>query len=108
MNNIHEAARAAIHIQSACNLSGVAHSFSEAVKILRAQPDCTGTDWVNRHPISVLYATQIASLTRVAVIADDACDYGKAYAECERLAQEVDRQQEEINVLVDKGLLLSV
>ena len=87
METLAQAAQAALDVQSACNLSGVLHSFSAAVKVLRAQPDFKGTDWVNHHPISVLFATQIASLTRVAIIADEACDYSSAYTECQRLAK---------------------
>ena len=62
MKTIEDAARAAINAQSACNLSGVVHSFSGAMSILRAHPECTGTEWANKHPISILFATQVAWL----------------------------------------------
>jgi len=63
---MNEAAKQAILVQDACNLSGVVHSFNQILS------DCLwpearlwkeGTDWVNTHPISILFANKIASLT---------------------------------------------
>lgn len=87
MNTLKDAAQAAIDVQSACNLSGVVHSFSKAMTILRAHPECTGTDWANRHPVAVLFAIQIGHLSGIGV---DVTDYNKHYEECERLAKEED------------------
>lgn len=56
-----ELAEEALDIQSACNLSGVAHAFSRAMNELCKV--VSGTDARNKHPISVLYASKIASLT---------------------------------------------
>jgi hypothetical protein len=77
----------ALAVQSACNLSGVVIAFAEAMKAICADPDSTGTDWRNNHPIAVLFATQVASLTKVAAIADDLCAYSEAYAICEERAK---------------------
>ena len=55
----------AIFAQSACNLSGIVHSFSEVMHKIwnEAHAQGHGTDWVNRHPIARLYAEQITHLT---------------------------------------------
>jgi hypothetical protein len=57
-------AKEALDIQSACNLSGIVHSFSRALvdlrEIARAEKwECT----VNRHHVAVLFADKIAALT---------------------------------------------
>lgn len=55
----------ALLVQDACNLSGVAHGFSKAMEQLWdvAREEGKGTDWVNTHPISVVWADKIQSLT---------------------------------------------
>jgi hypothetical protein len=55
----------ALMVQSACNLSGVVHSFSEILSRLvkEAQEQGAGTEWINTHPICVLFAEQIKHLT---------------------------------------------
>ena len=67
----------ALMVQSACNLSGVVHSFSEILSRLvkEAQEQGKGTDWINTHPICVLFAEQINHLTT--------SDYLQAYEVCE-------------------------
>jgi len=56
----------AYQVQDACNLSGVVHSFAAMMsKILdESRARHKGTDWANQHPIAVLFADKIASLTR--------------------------------------------
>ena len=82
MKTLQDAAEAAIAVQSACNLSGVVHSFHEAMNILNDEAHKTGkgTDWTNNHPICRLFAEQISHLTRNT-------DYYDASRECEKLAQ---------------------
>ena len=82
-----DVAKDALLVQNACNLSGVVHSFSAAVTVLREQRDCTGSNWVNQHPVSVLFTVQIASLAGVPTDLS-LTDYAKAYEECEKLAAE--------------------
>lgn len=55
----------ALLVQDACNLSGVVHSFSLMLTKLwdEAHELGRGTEWVNRHPISVLYSNKIAQLS---------------------------------------------
>lgn len=55
----------AILIQDACNLSGVVHEWSRVMKKIWGEANARdkGTDWVNNHPINVMYASKVASLT---------------------------------------------
>lgn len=76
----------AIAAQSACNLSGLAHSLSSIVSRIWKEPDCNGTEYVNTHPIVVLYAAQIAFLSGLGV--GGTFEYNEAYEVCERRAQE--------------------
>ena len=57
-------ARDATFAQDACNLSGVAHAFSRAVSVLWDEANATGrgTDFVNTHPVSKLYAYKLFTL----------------------------------------------
>lgn len=67
----------ALDVQSACNLSGVVHSFSRIMDKI----DVKGTDSRNNHAICRLFAEQIMFLTSNR-------DYSDAYNECERKAKE--------------------
>ena len=55
----------ALQVQDACNLSGIVHSFSDGMSILWDIANATGkgTDWVNRHRYSRLFADKIKSLS---------------------------------------------
>lgn len=58
----------AIQVQDACNLSGVVHSFSRMMTKIweEARKDENkgyGTEWVNQHPIAIMFADKIAHLT---------------------------------------------
>ncbi len=70
--------RLALHTQSACNLSGIVHGFSEVISRIwdEARAGGHGTDWVNGHAICRLYAEQIAWLTRKS-------DYSRAHDACQ-------------------------
>jgi len=74
-NEIRKLAKDAILVQDACNLSGVVHGFSRAMTALREALPEAGTDEINRHPISVLYSSKIASLTG----SESMGDFSKAY-----------------------------
>ena len=67
----------ALDVQSACNLGAIVHSFSRVMKKL--QNEGHGTDWINNHPITRMYAEQIAHLTQ-------GKPYPIAYNECEIVA----------------------
>jgi hypothetical protein len=77
----------AISVQDACNLSGVVHSWSRMMdkiwKESRAMEK--GTDFVNRHPINVMFADKVASLTG----SNNFSRYSKAYEECQERIEEM-------------------
>ncbi len=82
--HLRHAAREAILVQDACNLSGVVHSFSRVMSLLSevSNRQRRGTDWKNHHPIAVLYANKIASLTG----AETAVVFSKAYTRCQKIS----------------------
>jgi hypothetical protein len=76
-----DAAQQALDAQSACNLSGVVHAFSRVLSEClwpEARKIGEGTQWVNTHPIAVIFADKIRDLT--------GSDYCSAYTECCRLS----------------------
>ncbi len=60
--NMRLAYKDALTVQDACNLSGVVYAFARHMETLCA--DGLDTDARNLHPVSVLFASKIASLTR--------------------------------------------
>ena len=62
---IEQAKKDAIQVQDACNLSGVVFSFAQAMAAVCEEADRLGkgTEWKNNHPVSVLFASKLASLT---------------------------------------------
>ena len=54
--------------QDACNLSGVAHQFSRTLPRVWAEARAAeqGTDFVNRHPLVILYVAKMADLAGLA------------------------------------------
>lgn len=73
----------ALDAQSACNLSGIVHSFSDVLSRIWNEANETGkgTEFVNKHPISRLYAEQIAYLSGGGATLDGD-SYSKAHAVC--------------------------
>ena len=55
----------ATRVQDACNLCGVAQSFARAMIALHDLPQCKGTEWLNNHPVTVLYVDKLASLSGI-------------------------------------------
>jgi hypothetical protein len=57
-------AKRALDVQDACNLSGVVNSLSEVTKHLWSIANYRhlGTEWVNHHPIVILFVDKLASL----------------------------------------------
>lgn len=55
----------ALSVQDACNLCAVSITFAQAMQELThlASEIGEGTEWRNRHPISVLFSSKIESLT---------------------------------------------
>ena len=80
----------ALDVQNACNLSGVVQSFSKAFdEIWKAAREVErGTDYVNTHPISVLFADKIGSLAKVQGLTSESMDaYSKAMHFAEEMAK---------------------
>ena len=77
--------KTAIVIQDACNLSGVVHAFSD---ILSRMCDAgLDTDARNRHPISIMFADKIASLSGVLAGGDI---FSIAYDECKSQSESME------------------
>ena len=72
--------KCALDVQNACNLSGIVHAWSRVMPKIWQEAEQTGegTDFVNEHPINVLYASKVASLTKC----DDVNDFIDAYDQC--------------------------
>lgn len=70
----------AILIQDAGNLSGIVHTWSKLMSKIfeEARAIDEGTAWVNTHPINVLFASKVASLTGCESIPT----FSEAYEEC--------------------------
>lgn len=68
MKELKDLAIEALQVQDACNLSGVVHGFSRAItelrRILENEPEFS-TDKLNTHPVCLLWADKIASLTGI-------------------------------------------
>lgn len=73
----------ALDAQNACNLSGIVHSWSKIVSRIwdEAHERGEGTDWVNKHPINVLFAAQASWLCAGDSIGMGV--YGDAHRDCE-------------------------
>ena len=78
------AAQAALDVQDACNLSGVAIAFADVMRTLCAHVDAS-TGERNRHPIAVLWLDKMADL---AGISRDVNHFGPAYEACKALAED--------------------
>jgi len=78
----------ALFAQSACNLSGIVHSFSDVISKVwdEARAQGRGTDFVNRHSICRLFTEQIAHLTGAGTPMGGESDYSEAYEACEKEA----------------------
>lgn len=73
----------AIQVQNACNLKPVVNAFADVLdRIHKDRAELSeSTDWVREHPISVMYASKIASLTDCELF--DV--FTKAYSECRKM-----------------------
>lgn len=74
----------AIDSQSACNLSGIVFSFALVMQRICNESNAGGhgTEWKNHHPISRLYAEQIAYLSGAGTPTRGENHYHKAYDIC--------------------------
>lgn len=85
MNRLKTAAKDALLIQHACNLSGVLHTWHKHMDALwaEARENGHGTDWVNTHPINQLFSDKVAQMTQ-----GTTSGYSAAYEVCQKLAEE--------------------
>jgi hypothetical protein len=74
----------AVLSQSACNLSGITHSFSRLLSKIwdEARLRKQGTDWVNQHPLCLMFLTQMAHLNGH-LLGDGVITYSEASDYCE-------------------------
>jgi hypothetical protein len=70
----------AICVQDACNLSGVLTTWAKIMEKINyeARERNEATDWRNSHPINVLFASKVASLTNSEITAK----FSEAYGIC--------------------------
>jgi hypothetical protein len=84
---IRQAAEEALAVQDAVNLSGIVHSWSRRLSRLHEKSEAwakMGTDERNKHPINMLWADKVASLTGTQALG--LTRVMDAYGECKRLA----------------------
>jgi hypothetical protein len=74
--------REALYSQKASNLGALVHGFSRVITQLQAQARVQGkgTDWINGHPVCVLFADQLRALSGYGPT------YVEAFTECETKA----------------------
>jgi hypothetical protein len=77
-----ELAQEALDVQNASNLSGIVFGWARSMKRFNELNPGIGTDARNRHPIHVLWASKMASLTRC----ENTLAFSDAYNETIRLA----------------------
>jgi len=85
-----EAAKAALEVQDACNLSGVLRSFQQIVSDViwpEARKQGKGTEFVNTHPICTLFLVKLTDLNRYSDALTDG-SYSRAHDAVSKIAQE--------------------
>lgn len=80
-----DAYRKTLLMLDACNLSGLAHSFSKEILPLiweEVREGGGGTEQVNKHPLSVLWAMKMLDLAAGECLCERCLDvFGRAYRE---------------------------
>lgn len=76
-------AQMALHVQDACNLSGIVFSFAKLMEDLCEASDFLnkGTDWKNKHPLCVLFLDKCAGLASNSI--GDTESFHEAYDWCQ-------------------------
>lgn len=84
---LQQAAQMAIDVQNACNLSGIVRDLPAIMSTIweQARREEKGTDWVNTHPIALMFISKLCDLSRYGY-GDQVDNFGKAYDVCKRLA----------------------
>lgn len=83
---LQQAAKQALDIQDACNLSGVVYSFAQAMDAICAESYRLGrgTAWKNTHPIVTLHLLKLAELNHCGSTLHSS--YELAERECRNIA----------------------
>lgn len=84
--------RVTLLMLDACNLSGLAHSFSrEIIPEIREEVRQAGgsTEEINRHPVAILWTMKMASLASKECLCEQCLEaFGAAYKEVKKRAQQ--------------------
>ncbi len=83
-DELQKIAKFTLMVQNAVNLSGVVRDFATVITQLRALLPKLGTDEINTHPVCVLWADKIASLTHTQNLGSDVV--GDAYVLVKEMA----------------------
>ena len=85
METMKDAAREALSVQDACNLSGVVFAMHQATAIIwqEAHKRALGTEFVNTHPVMILF---IDKLCHLAKYDQSGISLIHTYDECHKLA----------------------
>lgn len=73
----------ALQIQDACNLCALVGRFDEVLKELHRHPQCKGTDWINHHPVTLVWLDKLCDLSGLPRTFPDAA-YNAVYDWAER------------------------
>jgi len=88
--SIQDAAKLALDVQNASNLSGVLHSLDEIVSDViwpAARRQAKGTAYVNSHPIVTLFLHKLTSLNGCECFCSECIsNYGRATAAVQKIA----------------------
>lgn len=82
-----EMCKEALDVQNACNLSGICHGLARRLPAIweEARAMNKGTEYVNTHPVVVLFLAQMVHLAKAGCIDPQA--YHKAYEACEAVVK---------------------
>ncbi|MHA2265432.1 MAG: hypothetical protein ACXAEN_23840 [Candidatus Thorarchaeota archaeon] len=81
----------AIQVQDACNLSGVLYSWARHMKTLRdiMWNENKDQEWLNTHPVNVLFASKVSSLVHMECLSHDSMDrFHEAYSVATQVVEE--------------------
>ena len=96
---LQRAAYDAMACQDACNLSGVSHSYLEAVNLLREMHARREITQYHSHPILTLFLSKLNSLNRCECLCEHCTDAFKhAWDECRKIAGESPTDAERLTV----------
>jgi len=81
----------ALQVQNACNATGIIQSFARDVLKIRedmaAREESQATEFVNKHPVIVLYVHQLSFLMGQPGVSDEV--YHPAYTICEERSKDL-------------------